>query len=506
MLFFAEDLVYKVKKDVDFGFLDYTTLAQRQYFCEEEVRLNRRLAEDVYLGVVPITRDDDGVIRVRGDGETIEYAVEMKRLPVDGMLASVLERGEIDNRVLEAIAELLVRFHEQCDTGEGVDEHATPEALGEQLNQNFAQSRRFIAPAESIGLNGATITKALHAFLHEWCTAFLDQHRALFKQRIADSRVREGHGDLHAGNICLLPDKIVVYDCIEFTRQFRCRDVACEIGFLAMDLDARGYRGFARFLTHRYTSLANDESFDAVLPFYKVHLAFVRGKVASLRAADESVSDEEREEATREAARYFHLAASYTLPPVAILTCGLPAAGKSRLAQATARPFEAVVLRSDVIRKGLAGLQPTERGDDGAVNIYTAAFTGRTYDTLLERAVEALERGRSVVLDATFASRAQRDRAMTMLRKRSAPCVLVHLDPPESVIAERMRDRSGDASEVSDADWDVYVKARQRFESPEELAEEERVTICVPRSDEAAVSQVIDRLIGQVRAAGPLSC
>ena len=277
LLFFAGARVYKVKKAVDLGFLDFTTLEKRRHYCDEEVRLNRRLAANVYLGAVPITRTAEGRFSFVGDGPAVEWAVEMVRLPERGMFAEMLERGEIDNEQMNSMVSLLARFHADAPTGPGVDEYASPAAIRTNVEQNLEQLSSSVA--------SGILSPAQYAFLKHRRQRFLESRAELLERRVHEGRARDGHGDLHAGNLCLTDDGIVVYDCIEFSRQFRCADVAADVAFLAMDLDQRGYPGFSAYLVKRYAEVADDPDLREVIGFYKGYRAVVRGKVAALTAS-----------------------------------------------------------------------------------------------------------------------------------------------------------------------------------------------------------------------------
>jgi aminoglycoside phosphotransferase family enzyme/predicted kinase len=500
-VFLAGDRVYKVKKAVDLGFADYSTLELRKRYCDEEVRLNKRLARDAYLGVVPITRDAEGSLGFGGTGEAVEYAVEMRRLPANRMLDHLLAEGEIDNEQMEALASLLARFHEQAETGLGVDEYGEPDAVAFNVRENFEQTAVFAAPPGTSADAGArTLSPALHEFLRDAAERFLATEGELLRRRVLEARIRDGHGDLHAGNICLTGEGIVVYDCVEFAPRFRCGDVACDLAFLAMDLDYRRFRAFSGYLVRRYAEHARDAELQRLLGFYKSYRAIVRAKVASFAAVDEGLAPEQREERRLEAFRYFHLAASYELPPVLVLTCGLPASGKTTAARHLAAPFEAVTLRSDTRRKRLAGVARTRRvGETYGAGIYTAEMTDRTYRSLLADAEAALRNERSVVVDAAFSRAEQRRGFLELAGSLAAPFVVVEATAPEEVVRERMASRSGDRREVSDADLGVYVRMRETFEPLDELPDSLRLRAGPGEPGEELTSRAIDRLIAQLR-------
>ncbi|MHC4128704.1 MAG: bifunctional aminoglycoside phosphotransferase/ATP-binding protein [Planctomycetota bacterium] len=498
VLFLAGNRVYKVKRPVDLGYLDYTSLPQRRHFCQEEVRLNRRLAGDVYLGVVAVVRSPDGNIRFAAPEEAadvsqiIDYAVEMRRLPQERMLSSLLERGEIDTPLLDDIADVLLRFHQAAATGPGVDEHGTPEGVVHAVLGNLHWIESFAAGAD------ATLSAALFRYLRGSAASFLDHNRALLERRVRAGHIRDGHGDLHAGNICLTEGGIVIYDCIEFDPRLRCGDAVKDLAFLIMDLDARDHRASGRALARRYARVTADEELDTLLPFYKAHFACVRGKVNSIAAADRALEPARRAEARSAARRYFHLAASYWLPPALIVMCGLPGSGKSWVARDLARPFAAAILASDVIRKRLAGIaataHPTGREAEA---LYSARSSARTYTTLLDEAGAALAGGHTVVADATFPHARARAAFVDLARAAGAPCVVVHLDCPEEEIARRLRDRPRAPDEVSDADWEVYRRFKPHFEPPNEIPQRHLVVGDGTEDTTGIISDVIDRIIEQ---------
>ncbi len=488
-LFFVGERVYKVKKPVDFGFLDFSTLELRRAACEDEVRLNRRMAPEVYLGVVPITVGADGCSRVGGEGDAAEWAVEMILLPEHRMFDVLLGRGEIDNGQLEAIATLLVDFHAACATGAGVDEHGAPDAVAANAEENFELLAKFVDAPPRV------LSATLLEHLRRSTRAFVATQRELLERRVAEHRVREGHGDLHAANLCITTTGIVAYDCIEFSQRLRCGDVAVDIAFLAMDLDNRGFPAFSTYFVRRYTELAEDHELFDLLDFYKGYRALVRAKVAALTAANADASDQVRDEHRLEALRYVQLAAGYRLPPVLVLLCGLPATGKSVVGRYLAGRLRAAFLRSDVRRKVLDGVTPATRvRGDAARELYSAEGKARTYGSLLETALADLEAGRPVVVDATFARRADRAEFVAAATRSGSPYLLVVVETPDAVIRERLARRETDASEPSDADLAVYLRARDAFEPPTELAPERVVTVPGTGAVEEAGALVVDRL------------
>ena len=469
-VFLVGDRAYKVKKALVLPFLDYGTLERRRAFCEEELRLNRRLAPGVYLRAAPIARASDGRIALDGEGEVVEWAVEMVRLPAREMLDARLARGEVDNELLREIARTLAAFHASAATGPGVDEHGAPEAVARNARENLREL------AANVGRGARVLPPAVHARLEAWTEDQLREHAALLARRAAGGRVRDGHGDLHAGNVCVLDGRVVAYDCIEFSARFRCADVACDLAFLAMDLDRHGFRGSSGVLVREYAELARDPELPLLVPFYKAYRALIRAKVAALRAGDPAHPEPRRDADRAEARRVAQLAASYALPAGLILTCGLPASGKSTVAEAIAGPLGAVLLHSDVRRKVLARVPLHEHRREGyGSGLYAPELKQRTYDSLLESAREALLHGRTVVVDATFPEPSRRAPFRELARELGRPFALVHVTAAEGEIRRRLEARAQDPEQASDADWGVYLRARDAFRPPVELAPEERV-------------------------------
>lgn len=501
LVFLAGERVFKVKKPIDLGFLDYSSLERRRTFCEEEIRLNRRLAPEVYLGIVPITREAEGSLRVGGSGPTVEVAVEMRRLPAHRMLDHLLVAGEIDNEQMDALARLLARFHAEAATGPGVDEFGSPTAVAFNARENFEQTRPFVAPPGSVGTSGIrTVSPTLHTFLSEATERFLAQEIATLERRMHEGRIRDGHGDLHAGNVCIVNGRILIYDCIEFSPRFRCGDVACDLAFLAMDLDFRGFRAFSRYLVRRYAEHAGDPEIERLIDFYKCYRAVVRAKVASLAAVGAALPRGAAESRRLEAFRYFHLAAAYQLPPVLILTCGLPASGKSTAARFLAAPFEALVVRSDTVRKLLAGMPPsTHAAAEFGEGIYTPSRTEQTYRALLAHSEGALRSGRSVVVDASFVRAAQRAPFAELARSLAVPFVVAETVAPEETIRARMAARARDPHDASDADFGIYLRMRETYEPPRELPEREVLSAEAGVPDEETAARAIDQLVHQAR-------
>ena len=460
-VFLAGEYVYKVKKPVRFTFLDYSTIDKRYHFCQEELRLNRRLAPTVYLDVVPIMQQEreyalGGHLMTAGRWALAEYAVKMRRLPEERMLDTLVKEGRVGNKEIHAIAERLVSFHLSAAPDQG-SLYGAPEAIWQRFCSNFKEAKQLI---------GQTITQKEITSIKDYSRRFLTQHRDLLKARFRRERIREGHGDLRAEHICLTSD-IVVFDCLEFDERLRYCDVASEIAFLAMDLDNLGAPQLSEELVATYETMAQDEALRQLLPFYKCYRAFVRGKAESLKSAEEEVPDAERERAKAQAKRYFHLAYRYakgTPAPALLIVCGLVGTGKSTIARLLGDLTGFSVFNSDTTRKQLAHIPTTARPrDEYRPGIYSDNFTRRAYDTLLTAAERSLRGRRGVIVDATFKDPLHRARFLNLASRLKIPILFVECQAQDQEIFRRLQKRGRRLDEVPDATWNVYLRHKEGF-------------------------------------------
>jgi aminoglycoside phosphotransferase family enzyme/predicted kinase len=524
----AGERVYKIKKPVALGFLDYSTPARRAYYCRREVALNRRFAPDVYLGVVPIV-ERAGSVQVGGRGRVVERAVVMRRLPEAGMLTHLLATGGATPALLERIAQRVAAFHTAAASGPRVARYGRPGAVRHTVQSNLARCAAYV---------GRTLDAATHEHLRAWTAAFLREHHALLQRRVAERRIRDGHGDLHAASICVIspevpgqafspemqenspaggvgdtptppslspqdwgaggvtPPDIVLFDCIDFSSRLRCTDVAAEVAFLAMDLDHHGRADLRAAFVDAYVAASGDAELPVLLPFYQSYRATVRGLVASI-AADEDSIDAAGRAAQRALARgYFDLArhayAAGAPRPLLLLLGGLPASGKSTLAHALAGRLALVPVNSDVVRKQHAGLAPTQRRVEGfGAGLYAPAATEATYAALLDAARYWLERGVSVALDASFRRAAHRAAAVALAEELRVPWLAVESSCPPATARARLAARAHDARAVSDADWAVYQQLAAEWEPWRELPAARHRRVNTGRALDAAVAAVL---------------
>jgi len=299
-VFIADDYVYKIKKSVNLGYLDYTTLEKRQFYCQRELELNQRLCPDVYLNVIPITQERGNIV-LGGEGEVIEYAVKMRRLPQEAMMDVLLGSGKVSAEMIARVAEKLADFHRRTETSADISAFGDLETITQNTEENFTQTEKYIPNI---------IPRDTYQRIKDYTDSFIRDHAPLFHQRVAEGRIRDCHGDLHAAHVCFT-NGISIYDCIEFNDRFRYCDVASEVAFLAMDLDQYQRSDLSAAFVDAYVEYRQDKELLHLLNFYKCYRAYVRGKVGCFKFEDPHISKEERAETLATAKSYFELAESY---------------------------------------------------------------------------------------------------------------------------------------------------------------------------------------------------
>jgi aminoglycoside phosphotransferase family enzyme/predicted kinase len=481
-VFLTDKYVYKVKKPVNLGYLDYTTLERRQLYCQREVELNRRLCADVYLGVVPVNRRKGGIF-VGGKGKTIEYAVKMCRLPQEAMVDVLLAKNQVSSEMVNRLAEKLVGFHQEAETNANISRFGGIDTIIQNTEENFTQTEKYI---------GATISQEKYRRIKDYTNHFIQQNTPLFHKRMAEGRIRDCHGDLHAAHICFA-NGICIYDCIEFNDRFRYCDVASEVAFLAMDLDHYGRADLSHSFVNAYIDRSGDEKLLALLNFYKCYRAYVRGKVASFKFNDPYVTGSEKREAQEAASSYFDLAHSYLRSKLVLfITTGLVGTGKTVLAQALAKRLGLVVISSDMTRKKLAGIPQTEhRFDELDTGIYSNEFSLLTYDTMFTEARQVLGEGSSVILDASFIKAGERRKAKALAEETGADFFILECVLDEESIKQRLAQRLEEAS-VSDGRWEILEPQKRRFEPVVEVPPQNHVIIDTSKPVEENIRQILD--------------
>jgi aminoglycoside phosphotransferase family enzyme/predicted kinase len=485
----AGEYAYKIKKPLDLGFLDYSTLEKRRHFCEEEVRLNRRMCSDTYLGTLPVTRDPVGGYRLGGDGEPVEWAVQMRRLPADRALPSLLARGEVGFEMIRAVAHRVAEFHLTADTDDYIASFGSVDAVMVNWRENFDQTAPYI---------GRTVTREQWEGVKAYVDSFVERERPLFERRVQEGRSRDCHGDLRAEAIVFKDSDVCIYDCIEFNDRIRYGDVASDIAFLAMDFDFRGRPDLADDLLGLYLNVTQDATLPLVLNFYRCYRAYVRGKVDGFQIDQPEVGKRQQAAAGRRAQRYFRLAHAYAtqrVPRALIIVSGLSGTGKSFVAYALASRLGAQVVSSDVTRKRLAGVPATEPHlEPWGKGIYDPALTERTYSAMLEEAEQLLAQGRTVILDATFLRRAHRDAARLVARRRRARFLALDLRCSEDEVRRRLSERIGGHRVVSDARWEIYQRQKEALEPLDEVPPRDRIVVHTEQPVTLAIAEVFERL------------
>ena len=489
-VFLAGDRAYKLKKAVVFPFLDAGTPARRLELCREEVRLNQRLAPDVYLGVRALVRTPAGCELAAQDApDALDYLVEMRRYDEDDTMAARLTRGELRGADVVAVAQRLADFHEHAPRVAVAG--ATSPALERRVLENLHELLALVDQRSEV-----EHVLALERFAH----AFVVTHAEGLEARARQGRIREGHGDLRAEHV-LLNDDVRIVDCLEFDRGLREVDVGDDLAFLLMDLVAHGGERFAGTLVSAYREAGGDPGDDAALAFYASQRALIRAKVALLRSAQHpqrSAAHGHESAAARELLALAERFAWQARLPLAVVLCGVPASGKSHLGELVAETSGLALLSSDVTRKGLAGLAPRQRAGDTA---YDAEFNRLTYAELGRRAAREVTERRGVLVDATFRHRVDRE-AFAGTFGASAPVVFVECVAPASVLAQRARLRERDPSRVSDATAAVVERERSTWEALDEVDANAHITVRTDRPAEDALADVLaglDRRLGHLR-------
>lgn len=462
---------YKIKKPVDFGFVNFTTLDRRERFCHEELRLNRRTAAELYLDVQPIFGPAEQASFV-GRGEPIEFAVRMRQFPQSALLPNVLARGELRSDHLDRFAIEIARFQREAAIADDALPYGDPDAVRAPIAGNFQV------------LDQLTEEAAIVARLRDWSDAEFARLSDTFAARKRAGRVREGHGDLHLGNLVLLEDAVQAFDCLEFNDRLRWIDVVSEIAFLVMDLQERGRADFAFRVLNRWLEQTGDYAGLVTWRWYFVYRALVRAKVATLRLKQPDQSDDERAHHRDELANYLALAERWTQPrPTAVLmTHGVSGSGKSVVSERLCEELGAIRLRSDVERKRLFGQWGDPVASPLSGNLYASEVTQQVYRDRLASLVPAvLAGGFPAVIDATGLCRWQRDLFRALAGKHGVPFALLDIQADEATLRERVRRRQTNGRDPSDADTSV-LELQLRTREP--LGDDEQSAAIVVRTDQ----------------------
>ena len=476
---------YKIKKPVNLGFADFSTLDKRQYFCTEELRLNRRFAPDLYLEVVAI-RGSRTHPRLAGNGKAIEYAVKMREFSQHNLLSTYASEHRLESAHIDAMADVITGFHcIAADVGTNTVYGSSDTVL--KWNRENFEHIEAVLPGQ--------VFPDGYAALKEGCLSTDEALQTLINDRQANGFVRECHGDLHLGNMALIDDLITPFDCIEFNAELRWIDTMSELAFVAMDLQARGYPGFSWRFINRCLHDNGDYAAVALLRYYFVYRALVRAKVEALRMRQVSSADNSSSLLYEEACRYLKLAITWSgnARPAMIFMHGFSGSGKSTVARQIVESLGAIQIRSDVERKHLFGLDQHEASGSGlGQDIYSPDASSQTYKRLAELARTITQAGYTVIVDASFLELAQRDHFRQLARQCGVPGILISCDAPVSILRERIKHRSRHETDASEATLEVL---QHQIQTHDALTGEERMnSLTVTSSKPILTSEQLDAL------------
>ena len=445
----AGPYAYKIKKSLNLGFLDFSTLEKRHFYCREELRLNKRLAPAIYLSVVPIVgtfTHPRWATGGEGGSEAIEYAIKMVAFPQQAQFDRLLAQGALRSWHIDILAGAIAAFHQQTEIAETDSMYGNPQVIYQPIEENFKQIREHVKNFEAL---------RLLAEVEIWGLTAFNALQAIFVQRKSAGFIRECHGDMHLRNIAWVDDAPLVFDCIEFSPRLRWIDVMSDIAFLIMDLQDRKQPALAQRFLNNYLQHTGDYAGVCLLRFYQVYRALVRAKIDAIRAHQDGIDEKERAEAESDFFNYLNLALTYIQPagPLLIITRGVSASGKSTISQALAEQLGAIRIRSDVERKRLTGLKPENDGRAAVgKGIYSPETTRKTYSKLTELAAYIIDAGYSVIVDAAFLQYEERMQFKKLAESIKKPFIILECKTDPTILRQRITQRKDD---VSDADLRV---------------------------------------------------
>ncbi|MFP4299782.1 MAG: AAA family ATPase [Spirulinaceae cyanobacterium] len=458
-VFLTGEYAYKVKKAVDFGFFDYSTLDKRKHFCQEEIRLNQALAPEIYLEVIPITQTDDRYT-LNSKGEIVEYTLKMRQFPQECLWSNLFEQGKLTSDLMMELGRVVADFHFNAHTDEYIRSFGKIEQIKPAFTENYRQSKPYINRGQ---------TQKQFDETQQFTDSFFDGEQDLFTQRREQNWIRECHGDLHLKNICLWKGEVRLFDRIEFNEPFRFVDVMYDVAFAKMDLDVRQRPDLGNAFLNTYIEHTGDWEGLQILPLYLTRQAYVRAKVTSFLIDDPNVSENQKENAIAKASQYYKLAWQYTQLNQGKLwiMSGLSGSGKTTIARQLARQEDAIHIRSDAVRKHLAGIGLNEKGDD---SMYTAEMSQKTYNRLLELSKMLVQRGFKVILDAKYDRVALRHPVIEFSQNHNIPLEILHCHAPLEVLRDRLITRSNDISDATpdllqrqQANAEPFTEGEQRY-------------------------------------------
>jgi len=485
-VFLAGGFVYKLKKPLDLGFLDFSTLEKRRFYCEEEIRLNRRTAPEIYLDVIGIGGTPESP-RLAGDDDPIEYAVRMRRFDVDAGFDHLLADDRLEQEHVVDLGRQLAQLHHVAEPASPDGRFGDFESVADPMRDNFKVLNDM--------LEGESVSDAL-ASLEKWTENQLEQFAPLLETRRRDGWIRECHGDAHLGNVALIDGRATLFDCIEFSEDLRWIDVVSDLAFTVMDLRDRGAPGFAWLLLDEYLAHSGDYQGIRLLPLYMVYRALVRAKVNAFRLEDE---DADKAGILKEIESYLALAEKISGEKRAaiVITMGVSGSGKSWLARRLVEHAGLVRMRSDVERKRLHGLDPQDSSaSDLDADLYSSDATERTYRHLIKLVEPLLQAGIPALVDAACLKRWQRTLFRDLARERDVPFAIVHCKADQSILEQRIERRDEAGDDPSEAGLEVLAHQKQNMEPLDESEQAEALHLdtAEPDSTRRAADWIAERL------------
>jgi len=488
-VFMGSSYVFKVKKKVNFGFLDFSSLKNRRYYSEREVILNRRLCPDIYLGVIPISLSA-GKLKFGKGEKVVEYAVKMRKLQDRYFMLRRLRQDQVTMTDLDRIVSRLNDFYDSERPTQKITKWGRIENLKISTDENFDQTKGFV---------GVTISREAFEAIAHYTALFYSRKCELFRARVREGRIRDCHGDLHLEHIHLAPKTLSIFDCIEFNDRFRYIDVASDVAFLAMDFDHHDRPDLSRQIMSRLAESLRDTGMLGLIDFYKCYRAYVRGKVESFQQARAEEPKNEQKKSRVQAERYFRLALRYALfgsEPTILVVMGSAASGKSTLANALGRELGLNVISSDRTRKELARVPLFQRVKGAArLCLYSEAMTNETYKKLFQHAKTQLDQHASLILDATFSRRRYRDEFRHMLDSKSASYRFIEAEAPDEVVKQRLEQRKGAIHVVSDARLRDFEMLMRSYEAAFEIDTPHYLHVATDRPTAVTIAEVLKELV-----------
>lgn len=462
-LFITDNHVYKFKKPINLGFLDFSTLDRRRFYCNEEIRLNRRLCPDIYLELTELRETSKGVTLSPNDGIIIDYAVKMKRLPADGMLDILLNNNTITTDIINKIIRTIAKFHMSIKPLQSIPWNDCDNLIKFNWKENFKQAAI---------IDRSIISKSDINTIKSWIISFMDENTEIIQQRFNQGFFKECHGDIHLENICLMNNKIYIFDCIEFNERFRFCDTASDLAFLLMDLDFHNRHDLSERVFKSYKKITNDFIDDNLIIFYKIYRAFVRGKVESLKSSNYNISESDRNLAHKKSVDYFRLARGYIeqlkCQKKLIITCGLMGSGKSFIADKLAFELGIKKISSDVLRKHLfCNDKKTNVFVSYKNHIYSAINNAIVYSKLKKIAHNELSKGNSIIIDACFPDKKTREKFRKLSLNHNYTLAIIWVTCPEQINRQRLSKRHISGHSISDGRLDLFDLQKKDFQKPD---------------------------------------